>query len=168
MYLHIVLLFWNAIAYALCYSVFMFLICCVCWTGEHDLQLVLEEVHQITSIEKLGLNLGLHISAIDILRDQYRSPEEQKTRILLYWLQRKDIVPHKQSSIPTWGVLADAVARESIVLSCEIRAKYCELSPHAVFTVYQKGLTANYTYVSRIYCWSTARSEASKILLSKK
>ena len=104
------------------------MLCCVD-TGEYDLRLVFEEVQQVTNIERLGLNLGLCMSAIDQIQDQYKSPEKQKMRIMWYWLLRKDITPDVKSCLPTWGVLADAVAKENFALSCEIRAKYCDPSP---------------------------------------
>ena len=104
------------------------LILCRVKTGECDLLLILEEVHQVTNIQRLGLHLGLYISAIDKIQDQYKSPEQQKTRIIQYWLQRKDIIPDKQSCLPTWNGLADAVAKESTALSRAIRAKHCKTS----------------------------------------
>ena len=108
----------------------MFNLSCSADTGEDDLRIILEEVPQATSIERLGLNLGLRMSAIDQIQDQYKSPEQQKRRIIWYWLLRKDITPDMKSCLPTWGALADAVAKESTALSLEIRAKYCEPSPH--------------------------------------
>ena len=97
-------------------------------TGVQDLQLIVEEIHEIADLEGLGLNLGLCMTAIERIQDQYRSPVQQERRIILYWLQRKDIVPHKQACLPTWEVLADAVAKQSTALSQKIRAKYCEPS----------------------------------------
>ena len=97
-------------------------------TGEHNLRLILEEIRQVTDIEGLGLNLGLHISAINKIQDEYKSPEQQKRRIIRHWLRRKDITPDMKSCLPMWEVLADAVAKENFALSFEIRAKYCEPS----------------------------------------
>ena len=116
----------SVLQYILCFSIFVFNTLCCVDTGEHNLRLILEEIHQITDIEGLGLNLGLHMSAISKIQDEYRSPEQQKMRIIRHWLRRKDIVPNKESCLPTWEVLADAVAKESTALSLEIRAKYCE------------------------------------------
>ena len=104
------------------------MLCCVD-TGEHNLQEILEDIHQVTDIEGLGLNLGLYMSAIKNIQGECKYPEQQKRRIIWYWLLRKDIVPYKQSCPPTWRVLADAVAKESTALSREIRAKRCEPPP---------------------------------------
>ena len=103
-------------------------LCCVD-TGQHDLRLIIEEIYPLTDIEGLGLHLGLHMAAINKIQDEYRSPEQRKRRIVWNWLIRKDITPDMESCLPTWGVLADAVAKESFALSCEIRAKYREPSP---------------------------------------
>ena len=103
-------------------------LCCVD-TGEHNLRLILEEIHQIADVEGLGLHLGLHIAAINKIEDDYRSTEQRKRRIICHWLRRKDITPDMESCLPTWEVLADAVAKENTALSCEIRKKYCEPSP---------------------------------------
>ena len=98
-------------------------------TGEHNLQVILEDIHQVTDIEGLGLNLGLYMSAIKNIQGECKYPEQWKRRIIWYWLLRKDVVPYKQSCLPTWGALADAVAKESTALSHEIRAKRCEQPP---------------------------------------
>ena len=111
------------------HHVFVFNVLCCVDTGEHNLRLILEEIHQIADIEGLGLNLGLHMSAISKIQDEYKSPEQRKRRIIWYWLLRKDITPDMKSCLPTWEVLAKAVAKESTALSLEIRAKYCEPSP---------------------------------------
>ena len=98
-------------------------------TGERHLQLILEEIHQVTKIERLGLNLGLHMSAIDKIQAEYSSPEERKTRIIWHWLQRKDIIPNRQSHDPSWNQLCNAISKESTALSLRIRAKYCPMPP---------------------------------------
>ena len=92
-----------------------------------DLHQVLEEVHNITEVVQLGLNLGLHPAAIVKIKLDNKTLEDQKTWILYAWLQRKDIVPKKQSCLPTWSELADAVAKESTAVSRAIRQKHCKM-----------------------------------------
>ena len=102
---------------------------CFIETGECDLHLILKEIRQVTKIESLGLSLGLHMSAIDKIQADYRSSEEQKTRIIWHWLQRKDIIPNRQSHDPSWNELCNAVAEEDAALSHKIRAKHCPMPP---------------------------------------
>ena len=101
---------------------------CLVETGIDDLQRVLE-VHDITNNTQLGLNLGLHMPAIEKIQAQYtQSLNDQKTQILYAWMKRDDIILSKQSCLPTWSELADAVAKESSPLSRSIRLKYCPTS----------------------------------------
>lgn len=109
--------------------VFVFNILIRVVTGEHSLRLILEEIRQVTDIEGFGINLGLHMTAINKIQDEYKSLEQQKRRIVWHWLVRKDIIPDMKSCLPTWKVLADEVAKENFALSDEIRTKYCEASP---------------------------------------
>ena len=101
---------------------------CFVSSGVGDLQQVLDEVHYVTNIVKLGLNLWLHMPAIVKIQTDHKTLEDQKMWILYAWLQRKDIIPDKQSSLPTWSELADAVAKESTALSRTIQLKYCKMS----------------------------------------
>ena len=112
------------ILYTVLQYVFVFNILFCVDTGEHNLRLILQEIRQVTDIEGLELNLGLHISAINKIQDEYKSPEQRKRRIVWHWLRRKDITPDMESCLPTWEVLANAVANENFALSCEIQAKY--------------------------------------------
>ena len=64
--------------------------------------------------------------AIVKIQIDYKSLDEQKAQILYAWLQRKDIIPNKQSHLPTWSELANAVDKESTALGRTIRLKYCE------------------------------------------
>ena len=64
--------------------------------------------------------------AIVKIQSDYRSLDEQKVQIVYAWLQRKDIIPNKQSQLPTWSELATAVDKESTALARSIRLKYCE------------------------------------------
>ena len=90
--------------------------------------MILEELHQVTDVQSLGLNLGLCLSAIFKILDEYKSLEQQKARIIWLWLQRKDIIPDKQSCLPTWCELVNAVSKDSAVLSQKIESKHCEKS----------------------------------------
>ena len=92
---------------------------------EHDLQDVLLEIKSVSQVLKLGLALGLLISAIDKIRKDFGSVEEQKIQIIKYWLKRTEIIRKMQSHRPTWSQLADAVADEDVALSDSIRCKYC-------------------------------------------
>ena len=125
MYLHV------AYYCTLCLSTFLYFVSCSVFheSGVQDLELIIEEIHELSDVERLGLNLGLYMPAIERIQDQYKSPGQQERRIILYWLQRKDIVPNKQACLPTWEALADAVAKQSTALSHKIRAKYCTPSP---------------------------------------
>ena len=105
-----------------CHAVLCFVI-----SDGGDLHQVLEEVYDITEVVQLGLNLGLHPKAIVKIKLENKTLEDQKTWILFAWLERNDIVPKKQSCLPTWSELADAVAKESNALSRSIRLKYCKI-----------------------------------------
>ena len=94
-------------------------------TGVADLQRILAEIHHVTQVVKLGLNLGLYMTAIVKIQTDHKDLGDQKTWIVYAWLQRQDIIPDMQSRLPTWSELADAVAKESTALSMTIRRKYC-------------------------------------------
>ena len=94
-------------------------------TGVADLQRILVEIHHVTQVVKLGLNLGLYMPAIVKIQTNHKDLGDQKTWIIYAWLQRQDIIPDMQSQLPTWSELADAVAKESTALSMDIRRKYC-------------------------------------------
>ena len=97
-------------------------------TGIADLQRILAEIHNVTQVMKLGLNLGLYMPAIKKIQTDNRDLDDQKAWIVCAWLQRQDIIPDMQSHLPTWSELADAVAKESTALSMTIRLKYCNTS----------------------------------------
>ena len=97
-------------------------------TGVADLQRILTEIHYVTQVMKLGLNLGLYMPAIVKIQTDHKDLADQKTWIVYAWLQRQDIIPDMQSRLPTWSELADAVAKENNDLSMDIRRKYCNTS----------------------------------------
>ena len=101
---------------------------CFAASDADNLHQVLKEVHHITKVAQLGLNLGLHPTAVVKIQIQYNALEDQKIWIIYAWLQRNDIIPDKQSCLPTWSELADAVANENNALSRSIRLKYCKMS----------------------------------------
>ena len=105
------------------------MVLCSLSSGEDDLQEVRTELRDINRVVELGLSLGLRMSAIErIQADHPQSVEDQKTRILYAWLKGVDIVSSKQSSLPTWSEIANAVANENKTLSRTIRRKYCPMS----------------------------------------
>ena len=94
-------------------------------TGIADLLRVLKEIYHVTQVTSLGLSLGLYMPAIVKIQTDYKTLADQKTWIVYAWLQRQDIIPERQSQLPTWSELADAVAEESTAISMDIRRKYC-------------------------------------------
>ena len=93
------------------------------YTDEHDLQKVLREIRSVSHVQNLGLALGVLMSLIDKTREDYALVEDQKIEVMYCWLRRTDILREKQSCLPTWSELADAVADENVALSEEIRRK---------------------------------------------
>ena len=93
------------------------------------MQDVLMEIKPVSQVLRLGLALGLLISAIDKIRKDFASVEEQKIQIIKCWLKRIGIIRKMQSCRPTWSQLADAVADEDAALSDSIRCKYCHSEP---------------------------------------
>ena len=102
-----------------------------CWgnlfsTDEDDLEDVITELNDITDFEGLGLALGIRMSALEkIALDYPCKVDKQKTKVIYYWLTRKDIVRQRQRESPTWDGLADAVARLNPSLSESIRRQHC-------------------------------------------
>ena len=94
-------------------------------TDEDELKEVVTELEDIRDVEGLGLNLGLRMSALESIMTDYHSLEKQKTKVIYYWLKRKDVVRQKQNEFPTWKALADAVANLDPSSSERIRDKYC-------------------------------------------
>ena len=71
---------------------------------------ILFELDDISDVHRLGLHLGLRMSALDKIRIDCHKLKDQKLTVIYYWLTRRDIVRRKQNEHPTWGRLADAVA----------------------------------------------------------
>ena len=97
-------------------------------TGVADLQQILTEIHHVTQVMSLGLNLGLYMPAVVKIQTDYKTLADQKAWIVYAWLQRQDIIPDMQSRLPTWNELADVVGKESTAISMDIRRKYCNTS----------------------------------------
>ena len=97
-------------------------------TDVNNLGQVLDEVQGVIQPTSLGIYLGILPPTVYKIERDYKTTDEQMTKILYAWLQRKDIIPDKQSRLPTWSELADAVAKESTALSNKIRHKYCKMS----------------------------------------
>ena len=96
---------------------------------EHDLDEVLVEITAVSQVQSLGLALGLLPSAIEKIQIDFTLVNEQKTELIKCWLRRKEIIRKKQSCLPTWSQLVDAVARVDVALSESIRSKHCVASP---------------------------------------
>ena len=92
----------------------------------------------ITDVEGLGLNLGIRMSALERIMYEYPHPRNQKATVIYHWLKRKDIVRQKQNVLPTWDVLATAVASLDPSLSDRIRDQHCRLSPTLGERIYHK------------------------------
>ena len=78
----------------------------------------------MSQVLRLGLALGLLVSAIDKIRKDFASVEDQKIQVIKCWLKRTEIIRKMQSHRPSWSQLADAVADEDVSLSDSIRCKY--------------------------------------------
>ena len=97
----------------------------VLYADEDDLETLTMELSAINDIEHLGLALGIRMSALDKIRLDYSQVEKQKTRVIYYWLTRRDIVRQRQNEHPNRDGLADAVARINPGISDRIRQQYC-------------------------------------------
>ena len=83
------------------------------------------ELCDIINVEALGLALGIRMSALEKIKLDYSGVDNQKTRVIYYWLTRKEIVRGRQGEYPTWDVIADAVAKLNPVLSERIHRQHC-------------------------------------------
>ena len=92
---------------------------------EDDLETVVTELHDITDIEALGLALGIRMSALEKIAVDYPKLDKQKTKVIYYWLTRKDIVRQRQGESPIWEGIAHAVASLNPLLSERIRCLHC-------------------------------------------
>ena len=89
------------------------------------MEIVVTELDDIADIEHLGLKLGIRMSALKKIQVDYPQLEGQKANVIYCWLQRRDIVRHKQNEHPTWSALADAVRLLNPSLSERIRRQHC-------------------------------------------
>ena len=104
--------------------IFIGSLCTTFPTDEDDLNTIVSELHDVTDILKLGLDLGIRKSALDkIIRDN-ANLEDRKIEVIHYWLTRRDIVRQKQGERPGWKGLADAVARVNPALSLRIKDQH--------------------------------------------
>ena len=90
------------------------------------METVVTELNDIADVERLGLILGLRMSALKKIKSDYPELEGQKANVIYCWLQRRDIVQQKQNEHPTWGGLADAVDKLNPALSERIRLRHCQ------------------------------------------
>ena len=87
---------------------------------------VVRELNDIADVECLGISLGIRMSALKKIKVDNPQLEGQKANVIYHWLQRTDIVRHKQNKHPTWGELADAMDVLNPSLSERIRLEYCQ------------------------------------------
>ena len=88
------------------------------------MEIIVTELDDIADVERLGLNLGIRMSALERIIIDYPQLERQKTKVIFYWLKRREIIPRRQNEHPTWDRLADAVARLDPTLSQRIRHRH--------------------------------------------
>ena len=86
---------------------------------------VIAELYNISDVSGLGLNLGIRMSALEIIEKDYRSSRDQLRMVIYHWLIRRGIGRQKQNEHPTWGALADAVSPINHALAMRVRDKYC-------------------------------------------
>ena len=94
-------------------------------TDEDDLETVVNELNDIADVEGLGLALGIRMSALEKIALDNTKLDKQKTKVIYYWLTRKDIVRKRQGEYPTWDGIAKAVAKLNPLLSERIRHHHC-------------------------------------------
>ena len=93
---------------------------------EDDLETVVAAVDGVTDAERLGLSLGIRLTALDKIKADYPQVEGRKTRVIHCWLIRSDIVRKRQNEHPTWDALVNAVATFNPALSKKIHDQYCK------------------------------------------
>lgn len=102
-----------------------FLSVCSFFIDEDDLGTVVTKLNQITDIEGLGLALGIRMSTLEKIILDYPLQEKQKTKVIYYWLTRRDIIRQRQNEVATWDGLADAVDKLNPKLRDTIRHQHC-------------------------------------------
>ena len=90
-------------------------------TDEDDLENIVTKLDGITDVEGLGLGLGIRMSALEKIKADSSCLDEQKRKVIYYWLTRRDITRYKHNEVPTWNALADAVKKYNPSLSESIR-----------------------------------------------
>ena len=88
------------------------------------MEAIVTELDGITDVVRLGLYLGVRMSALEKIEASYPSLERQKTEVIYHWLKRSNVIQQKQDECPTVGELTDAVARLNPSSSRRIRHKY--------------------------------------------
>ena len=88
------------------------------------MEAVATKLHDISDVESLGIALGIRMSALEKIASDYSTVEKQKTKVIYYWLTRKDIVRERQGESPNWNGIANAVARLNPSLSKRIRDRH--------------------------------------------
>ena len=88
------------------------------------MEAIVTELDDITDVVRLGLYLGVRMSALEKIETEYPSLKLQKKEIIYRWLKREDIIQQKQAERPTWDKLTDAVAKLDLSSSKKIRHKH--------------------------------------------
>ena len=87
------------------------------------LVVIKRELGSFPEWKELGLNLGLHPSALNVIEKNHRSVKEQLHQVLEDWLRMKDNID--EGDLPTWSRLAEAVEPIDRALSITIKKKHC-------------------------------------------
>ena len=95
------------------------------FTDEDDLDIVVAAIHDIDDHECLGENLGIRLSALDKIKEEYSKLQGRKKRVIHCWLTRNNIVRRRKNECPTWDALADALASLNPATSERIYDQYC-------------------------------------------
>ena len=84
----------------------------MCFSAIEDLDEVLEMINKhnfdVTKFEEIGLSLGLFLSTINAIKEEYRgNPQKCFMQILAKWLSCVDKVNKK--GVPTWVTLIEKI-----------------------------------------------------------
>ena len=97
----------------------MYVVLCI---GTEQLLDVKKEVGKFAEWSDLGLNLGLSVESLEVIRKDYQWTKDRLEAVLLQWL-RRDYDLDKYGS-PSWSRLAGAVEPINRVLAIRIRESH--------------------------------------------
>ena len=81
------------------------------------------ELGNFSKWKDLGLNLGLHPSALDVIEANRKFVEDQLHDVLQRWLKRIDNID--ENVCPSWSQLVEAVKPIDCALSDDIKKRHC-------------------------------------------